>query len=140
MMNDLYIKWNTGKMLIHLDNFFPTSQVKLKKMLKVIELDWEHETELKEKLKVYFQNKIPECEALFEEHGKKYLDTRQKLADITRLIEDSKHPNGLPVSKDELEQAKEDLKKYRAAERSLLCSAKRYKREAEQFSKYLDFV
>jgi len=140
MMNDLYIRWNTGEMLIHLDNFFPTSQVQLRKLLKVIELDWEHETELKEKLKVYFQNKKPECEALFKEHGKKYLDTRQKIADATRLIEDQKHPNGLPVSKDELKQAKEDLKKHRAAEKSLLCSTKRYKREAEQFSKYLDFV
>ena len=49
MNNDLYIKWETGYMNIHMDFFFPCSQQRFKKLLKVIALDWQHEDELKEK-------------------------------------------------------------------------------------------
>lgn len=57
MMNTLNITWNFGKgrMQILLDKFFPSTKKDLKKLLKIISLDWEHETELKENLKVYFQ-------------------------------------------------------------------------------------
>lgn len=73
VMDDLYIKWETGKMVIHLDNFFPTSQARLKKLIKIIRLDWQHSDELIEKLKVYFQEKISENEAGFQLYGKKIL-------------------------------------------------------------------
>lgn len=39
MMKSLYIRWDTGNMTINLDRFFPCSQRKLKKLLKVVELD-----------------------------------------------------------------------------------------------------
>lgn len=57
MMNTLNITWNFGKgrMQILLDKFFPSTKKDLKQLLKIISLDWEHETELKESLKVYFQ-------------------------------------------------------------------------------------
>lgn len=49
-MDDLHITYNhgNGEMLIHLDYFFPCSQVRFNKLLKIIELDWQHEAELKE--------------------------------------------------------------------------------------------
>lgn len=78
MMDDLYIKYKNGEMLIHMNAFFPSSQSRLNKLLKVIELDYEHETELKEKLKVYFQNKIAESEDLRQSSGKEHLSWRQK--------------------------------------------------------------
>ena len=60
----LLITYNhgNGEMLIHLDYFFPCSQVRFNKLLKIIELDWQHEAELKENLKVHFQTgaKAPE--------------------------------------------------------------------------------
>ena len=50
-MNDLYIEWETGHMNIHMDFFFPCNIQRFKKLLKIIKLDWQHEEELKEKLK-----------------------------------------------------------------------------------------
>ena len=52
-MDDLHITYNhgNGEMLIHLDYFFPCSQVRFNKLLKIIELDWQHEAELKENLR-----------------------------------------------------------------------------------------
>ena len=138
MNNDLYIKWETGHINIHMDFFFPCSQQRFKKLLKVIALDWQHEDELKETLKVYFQNRIADLTELWKENSKKYYDNKQKAADTTSLIESRKHPNGLPVSKDELKQAKADLKEYKAAYNKALSDAKANKRFKEQFEKYLE--
>lgn len=67
-MDDLHITYNhgNGQMLIHLDYFFPCSQVRFNKLLKIIELDWQHEAELKENLKVHFQKKNCRFNSLVE--------------------------------------------------------------------------
>lgn len=140
MENTLHIVWETGYMNIYMDHFFPCSIQRFKKLLKVIVLDWQHEEELKEKLKVYFQNRIPELVGLWKENSKKYYDNKQKAADTTNLIENRKHPNGLPVSKDELKQAKADLKEYTATYKKALSDAKANKRFKEQFEKYLELL
>ncbi len=137
-MNDLYIEWETGHMNIHMDFFFPCNIQRFKKLLKIIKLDWQHEEELKEKLKVHFQNRISALVDLWKENSRKYYDFKQKAADTTSLIESRKHPNGLPVSKDELKQAKIDLKEYTAAYKKALADVKRNKRFKEQFEKYLE--
>lgn len=137
-MNDLYIEWETGHMNIHMDFFFPCNIQQFKKLLKIIKLDWQHEEELKEKLKVHFQNRISALVDLWKENSRKYYDFKQKAADTTSLIESRKHPNGLPVSKDELKQAKIDLKEYTAAYKKALADVKRNKRFKEQFEKYLE--
>lgn len=138
MKNNLHVKWETGCMNIYMDFFFPCSQQRFKKLLKVIALDWQHEDELKETLKVYFQNRIADLVELWKENSKKYYDNKQKAADTTNLIESRKHPNGLPVSKDELKQAKANLREYTAAYKKALSDAKRNKRFKEWFEKYLE--
>ena len=50
MENIMYIKWDTGHMNIVLQNFFPCSVAKFKKLLKVIALDWENCDKLTEDL------------------------------------------------------------------------------------------
>lgn len=60
VMEDLHIQYDNGRMVIHLDNFFPTSQARLKKLIKIIHLDWQHSDRLIERLKVYFQERISE--------------------------------------------------------------------------------
>ena len=137
-MNDLYIEWETGHMNIHMDFFFPCNIQRFKKLLKIIKLDWQHEEELKEKLKVHFQNRISALVDLWKENSRKYYDFKQKAADTTSLIESRKHPNGLPVSKDELKKAKIDLKEYTEAYKKALADVKRNKRFKEQFEKYLE--
>lgn len=141
-MDDLYITYNNGhgKMTIHMNYFFPCSQVRFKKLLKIVEMDWQHEAELKEKLKVHFQKRIADLTELWKENSKKYYDNKQKAADTTRLIKSRKHPNGLSVSKDELTQAKADLKEYTAAHKKALSDAKANKRFKEQFEKYLESI
>ena len=123
MNNDLYIKWETGYMNIHMDFFFPCSQQRFKKLLKVIALDWQHEDELKETLKVYFQNRIADLVELRKENGKKYFDFKQKATDTQRMIQSRKHPNGVSLSKEELKQARVDLQEYTFSYKKALSDA-----------------
>lgn len=140
MNNDLYIKWETGYMNIHMDFFFPCSQQRFKKLLKVIALDWQHEDELKETLKVYFQNRIADLVELRKENGKKYFDFKQKAADTQRMIQSRKHPNGVPLSKEELKQARADLKKYTSSYKKALSDANSNLKFKERIEKHLEFL
>lgn len=139
-MEDLYIKWETGYMNIHMDFFFPCSQQRFKKLLKVIALDWQHEDELKETLKVYFQNRISDLVELRKENGKKYFDFKQKAADTQRMIQSRKHPNGVSLSKEELKQARADLKDIQSAAKQALSDANSNLKLKNWFEKQLEFL
>lgn len=138
MNNNLYIKWETGYMNIYMDFFFPCSQQRFKKLLKVIALDWQHEDELKETLKIYFQNRIADLTVLWKENSKLYYDSKEKAASTKAIIDSRKHPNGLPLSKDELKEARADFRAYTAAYKQALSDAKSNKRFKERFEKYLE--
>lgn len=140
VMDDLHIKWETGRMVIHLENFFPTSQARLKKLVKIIRLDWQHSDELIEKLKVYFQEKIPESEAEFQRCGKKYMDFKQRVADTGRMVQSKKRPNGVPLTKEELKAEKERLKDYREWEKDYLRQAKKHQQEKKQYLEHLEYL
>lgn len=140
MNNDLYIKWETGYMNIHMDFFFPCSQQRFKKLLKVIALDWQHEDELKETLKVYFQNRIADLVELRKENGKKYFDFEQKAADTQRMIQSRKHPNGVSLSKEELKQARADLQEYTFSYKKALSDANSNLKFKEKIEKHLEFL
>ena len=101
----LSIRWETGSMDIRLDAFFPCEQARFKKLLKVIDLDWEHCDTLKDTLKVYFQEKIPAQKERRKKLAVDLSNANQAVADLERLVKTRKKP--------ELQQAKEDL---RAAE------------------------
>ena len=140
MNNDLYIIWETGYMNIHMDFFFPCSQQRFKKLLKVIALDWQHEDELKETLKVYFQNRIADLVELRKENGKKYFDFKQKAADTQRMIQSRKHPNGVSLSKEELKQARVDLQEYTFSYKKALSDANSNLKFKEKIEKHLEFL
>lgn len=140
MNNDLYIKWETGYMNIHMDFFFPCSQQRFKKLLKVIALDWQHEDELKETLKVYFQNRLADLVELRKENGKKYFDFKQKAADTQRMIQSRKHPNGVSLSKEELKQARADLQEYTFSYKKALSDANSNLKFKEKIEKHLEFL
>ena len=101
----LSIRWDTGFMDIRLDSFFPCEQARFKKLLKVIDLDWEHSDTLKDTLKVYFQQRILPLKEKRKKFAVDLSNANQAVADLERLVKTRKKP--------ELQQAKEDL---RAAE------------------------
>ena len=142
MMNTLNITWNFGKgrMQILLDKFFPSTKKDLKQLLKIISLDWEHEAELKENLKVYFQEQKTVHEAAKKEPAKKHFEFRQREADTKEMVTTKKRPNGVPLSEDELKEEKERLAFYKATARDYLLRYKQHEKEEKQFSEYLKLL
>lgn len=138
-MNDLHIEFGTGYIDIQ-DEFFPCGIQKFKKLLKIIALDFQHEKELKENLKAYFQTKISDLVEFRKENSRKYCDLKQKEAETRDLINSQRHPNGLRVSDDELKQLKIDLKRYTAGWKKALSEARKNVRFKDQFEKYLKLL
>lgn len=118
----------------------PAQKKDLKKLLTIISLDWEHETELKENLKVYFQEKKAEHGAAKKESARRHLEYRQKEADTKEIVTTRKHPNGLPLSKDELKEEKEKLRRYKISAGRYLSDYKRHEKNEKQFSEYLKLL
>lgn len=137
---DLKITYSNGKMIIRMNTFFPTSQARFKKLLKVIDLDFAHRDEHIQTLEQYFNEKVQELEEKRISSGKKVLDYKQKVVDITTIIKDRKHPNGVRLTKEELEQAKEDQKHFKAVQAGCTSEFNRCIRQKEQFLKHLEIL
>ena len=139
-MEELRIKYDRGKMVVILNNFFPTSRARLKKLLKVIDLDYEHRDELIEHLKQFFSEQIPVYKAEFESNGKKYLEYQQLSADTGRMVKSKKRPSGVRLSDEELKQEKERLKTYKEAAKKYLSAAKKFQRDQKQYQELLEYL
>lgn len=139
-MEELRIKYDRGKMVVILNNFFPTSRTRLKKLLKVIDLDYEHRDELIEQLKQFFSEQIPVYKAEFESNGRKYLEYQQLSADTGRMVKSKKRPSGVRLSDEELKQEKERLNTYKEAAKKYLGAAKKFQRGHKQYTELLEYL
>lgn len=138
MNNDLYIKWETGYMNIHMDFFFPCSQQRFKKLLKVIALDWQQD-ELKEKLKVYFQNRIPNLPKEAEALQKEAAEYRKKAAEAKAAFDAERkriRNGGNPPYLETKYNTEYENNKYQAQQAEN--KAKRLLKSEQAFKKYLE--
>lgn len=137
---DIQIKYDNGQMNIRMDAFFPTSQARLKKLLNVVDLDFEHREEIMQTMQQFFQDKVNELEARRISSGKKAVEYKQKVADTTAIIESRKHPNGVPLTKDELADIKEQNKHFKAVYAGCLSDFNRSIRQKDLFLKHLEIL
>ncbi len=140
MMNDIEIVWQTGKMIIHLDGLFPCSQEQFKKLLKIVKLDWEHENEILNTLKVYFQNQLKEIEALHKDISKEYYGCINLLHYAEERTKTHKHPNGVYLSDNDVVYYKKEVKKLKKDKEKCMKTAKICKRNTKKFQKYLEMM
>ena len=137
---DIQIKYDNGQMNIRMDAFFPTSQARLKKLLKVVDLDFEHREEIIQTMQQFFQDKVNELEARRISSGKKAVEYKQKIAYTTAIIESRKHPNGVPLTKDELADIKEQNKHFKAVYAGCLSDFNRSIKQKDLFLKHLEIL
>ncbi|WP_425755394.1 hypothetical protein ACPW7J_12975 [Ihubacter sp. rT4E-8] len=137
---DIQIKYDNGQMNIRMDAFFPTSQARLKKLLKVVDLDFEHREEIMQTMQQFFQDKVNELEEKRISSGKKAVEYKQKIADTTAIIESRKHPNGVPLTKDELADIKEQNKHLKAVYAGCMSDFNRSIRQKDLFLKHLEIL
>ena len=141
-MNELNIVYSNGrgKMNIYMDYFFPTTQKNFKKILKVIEMDYDHRNEHLERLPVYFNERIVELKELAAVNGKGYWEATQKAADLGRILESGKYPNGTRVPIEQLKQIKEEHKEWSYKVKKTLKDYKSCEKKIEQFNKHLELL
>ena len=137
---DIQIKYDNGQMNIRMDAFFPTSQARLKKLLKVVDLDFEHREEIIQTMQQFFQDKVNELEARRISSGKKAVEYIHKIADITAILESRKHLNGVPLTKDELADIKEQNKHFKAVYAGCLSDFNRSIKQKDLFLKHLEIL
>ena len=137
---DIQIKYDNGQMNIRMDAFFPTSQARLKKLLKVVDLDFEHREEIMQTMQQFFQDKVNELEERRISSGKKAVEYKQKIADTTAIIESRNHPNGVPLTKDELADIKEQNKHFKAVYAGCLSDFNRSIKQKDLFLKHLEIL
>ena len=137
---DIQIKYDNGQMNIRMDAFFPTSQARLKKLLKVVDLDFEHREEIIQTMQQFFQDKVNELEEKRISSGKKAVEYKQKIADTTAIIESRKHPNGVPLTKDELADIKEQNKHFKGVYAGCLSDFNRSIKQKDLFLKHLEIL
>ena len=137
---DIQIKYDNGQMNIHMDAFFPTSQARLKKLLKVVDLDFEHRDEIIQTMQQFFQGKVKELEEKRISSGKKAVEYKQKIADTGAIIESKKHPNGVKLTKDELADIKEQNKHFKAVYAGCISNFNRSIRQKDLFLKHLEIL
>lgn len=144
-MEPITIRWETGHMTINPGAFFPTSTARIRKLLRVVALDYEHQDDIRMQL-------AGACERLAQEilDGRKSLaneavNHHQKAADLEPQIETAKRrittlracikeqPKkarqlGYP---ERLHEEREQLKKLTAERSGALSTFRKKKREFE---------
>ena len=73
----LQIRWDTGNMTINMDVFFPTSTQKMKKLWKLICMDWKHRDDLVIQLSSYLEQQIEELKIIRKQFPETPTDKNQ---------------------------------------------------------------
>jgi len=92
-----------GKMSIRIASFFPCSNGKLMKLLKIMGQANNSPEDLEQIRKVLieeFEERIQGNEQALPGHAKAYFENKQKASDIAWQLEHGKYANGLPIPKD----------------------------------------
>lgn len=137
---DLQIKYDNGQMNIHMDAFFPTSQARLKKLLKVVDLDFEHKENHIQLMETYFNEQMQKLEEQRKSSAKLHLEYRQKAADTQTMVESRKKPNGVSLTKEELADCKDSLKEFKRLAGEHLQCHNRCQRKKQQFKSNLEIL
>lgn len=144
-MEPIKIRWETGHMEINPDVFFPTSAVRIRKLLRVVALDFEHQDDLRMQLAGACESRAQELLDGRKSLANEAVNYHQKVADLQPPIDTAKRritalcsciqeqPKkarqlGYP---ERLHEEREQLKKLTAERSGALSAFRKKKREFE---------
>lgn len=129
-MKKIKINTDNGSMTVYIDNFFPCSQVRFNKLFKIArQFSWLNNIQtIAEQLNQNLIERIRDNEDAKSGYTKLYFREMQKHADFRDMVESGKHPNGIPLTK-------EELKEYKKKQSSAMSSAREYLREQKKIER-----
>lgn len=144
-MEIITINYPNGYMTINLDTFFPTSQSNFKKLLKVIEMDWQNRDGHIRLIKQWVEDEIKDCESLAKEYANRYVDIRPKVREAEKRMQEIEYTLDILKQtapaytsfKDEFNKRKKEYQKLKSLERSYNSSFKHYHNRKEKLQRNL---
>jgi len=135
MDKTIEIRYCGGRMLIRLEKFFPTSADRLKKLFKVIRMDFNNGMNLLSDLHDYFLDAKENYTADKQAYEKETDRLKQLVSDLTKEIKEKKRANGVPYTKDGLKEARGRLKALKEQVKENERAAKEAIRNIEQIQR-----
>lgn len=89
-MEPITIRWETGYMTINPDAFFPTSAARIRKLLRVVALDFEHQDVIRMQLAGACESRAQELLDGRKSLANEAVNHHQKAADLEPQIETAK--------------------------------------------------
>lgn len=118
-MNKLTVKYSLGNaegcIELYVKAFFPCTKKKLKVLIPLMV---QTEKDVIEDLIQTLQDMCKECEQVCETSARLFHITHQKMVDHQQMISSGKRMNGIPLTKDELEGMKSNVKRYEKEKKS----------------------
>lgn len=142
-MEPITIRWDTGRMTINPDAFFPTDKARIRKLLRVVALDYLHQDDLRMQLSQYCEERAQEIldgrKALANEavnHHQKVTDLQPPIDTCKRRItalracirEQPKKARQLGY-RDRLQEEQEKLKKLKTQQSAELAAFRKKEKE-----------
>ena len=110
-MEPIKIRWETGHMEINPDVFFPTSTARIRKLLRVVALDFSHQDDLRMQMARYCEDRAEEILSDRKRLANEAVNYHQKVAD--------------------LQEEQEALKKLKTQQSTALAAFKKKQKEFE---------
>jgi hypothetical protein len=141
-MNTINIKTGNGSMTINIDNFFPCSQARFNKLFKIVrQFSWLNDVQaIAEQLNQHFTEQIQDNEITKAGYAKRHFRQMQAHADYRDMVESGKHPNGIPLTKEELKDFKKRMVDAGRWAKQYLCETKKIDREISALKKNLEML
>ena len=141
-MEPIKIRWETGHMEINPDVFFPTSTARIRKLLRVVALDFPHQDDLRMQMARYCEDR---AEEILSDRKRLAVNYHQKVADLQPPIDTAKRritalraciqeqPKKARTLgyRDRLQEEQEALKKLKTQQSIALAAFKKKQKEFE---------
>lgn len=149
-MEIINISYPGGYMNINLETFFPTSQSNFKKLLKVIDMDWQNKDRHIRCIKSWITDEIKLCEDIAKGYANKYViikpiarEAEAKLRrkeNYLKSIEAWKKTEEYKEAKQELKEIKREFSRVKGLERNYNSSFKHYHSRKEKLQRNLGML
>ena len=129
-----------GHMTIVVAKFFPTSKVRIDKLKKVIDLDWEHSEQIWVDIRERLKELIPELEADKQKEAHTFHHYNEEVAWLKNRLKDKTSPQGVKLTKEQLEEYREKKKRFGEIARNAKSDFNRIQRQIEQVKQNLEYM
>lgn len=138
------IIYPSGRMTINLENFFPATSGNLKKLLKIIDMDWQHKDQIISDIVFWMSEEIKNNEDIAKAYANKYVEIHPQVSEASFRVETVentvsrlKGTQAHKMAADRLKETKREYNRLKGLEISYDRAFKQYFTRKEKLKKNL---